>query len=631
MLEIFDRNRRRIAIAENACAVTETQRLNSIWSLSFSLPYEDPKNEFCKPFYYVRHDNGELYRIMPSAFTVDETGGYTYQCEHVLATLIDNVLHDYNVYGGHTVDVIRYILDKQLVKNWVLEECDYNFQFEYGWENESLLSALFSVSTPFADPYIWRTNTSGYPWKLSLKRLETSGTTELYVRRAYNMMQLQSKSDPQKLTTRLYPLGYGEGVNQLTIKDVNNGVPYLQSPSNIVAKYGIVERVWIDRRYEDPETLKAVGQAILKGLQEPRVTYDIGFQELPAAGQAKAAPGLRLRIICPELKKTVDTYVTEVTRTFGDWQQSTITVANQPEDIAASIADLMDKQRIEQAYAQGATQLYSQALQANGSPEHGVIMDFFIPEEMRIINGVFAKIRIDKFRAYSKATTTVEQEIYTEYTESTTAKTTSSGGGEYHTGLEQHIDAGRNYFNTSYAQFGEETTGSRAFGNGTEWATSKSWSVSSENNEKPHTHKISWEHHHPFNSHHRHYITDHHTHTVKQIEHTHKFTMNNHRHNYTIPSHYHIVNIPAHSHEITPGIYKFGNPENFSIYINGSKKQTLNTLNTEINLTNLLIGNKGKIPRNKWFSIEIRPNDLAYISIVLVIQGFVQSRGDIHA
>lgn len=630
MLEIFDRNRRRIAIAENAYAVTETKRLNSIWNLSFSLPYEDPKNEFCKPFYYVRHDNGELYRIMPSAFTVDETGGYTYQCEHVLATLIDNVLHDYHVYGGHTADVIRYILDKQLVKNWILGECDYNFQFEYGWENESLLSALFSVATPFADPYIWRTNTSGYPWKLSLKRLKTSGIPDLYVRRAYNMMQLQSKSDPQKLTTRLYPLGYGEGVNQLTIKDVNNGVPYLQSPSNIVAKYGIVECVWIDRRYEDPETLKAVGQAILKGLQEPRVTYDIGFQELPAAGQAKAAPGVRLRIICPELNKTVDTYVTEVTRTFGDWQQSAITVANQPEDIAASIADLMDKQRIEQAYAQGATQLYSQALQANGSPEHGVIMDFFIPEEMRIINGVFAKIRIDKFRAYSKTTTSTKQEGYTYDIAWNTNKAKDNGSVEITTEksgkVESKLPAVNAYEPGNPGGFKVYSSG------GIRRNTSPEYKWDEEYDKKLFVGWSKEEAEQMKGDEYYDAFIPVHYHTYAERSHNHgDFVYPSHSHKYKIPGHKHSLTLPSHTHSITPGIYRFGNPQSFSVFIEGIKKGTFTAKNAELNLTDFLTGSNGKIPRGKWLALEIRPNDLAYISIVMVVQGFIQSRGGIHA
>ena len=50
MLEIFDKSRKRIAIAENASGVEEERKINSLWYLTFSLPYNDAKNEYCQPF-----------------------------------------------------------------------------------------------------------------------------------------------------------------------------------------------------------------------------------------------------------------------------------------------------------------------------------------------------------------------------------------------------------------------------------------------------------------------------------------------------------------------------------------------------------------------------------------------------
>ncbi len=104
-----------------------------------------------------------------------------------------------------------------------------------------------------------------------------------------------------------------------------------------------------------------------------------------------------------------------------------------------------------------------------------------------------------------------------------------------------------------------------------------------------------------------------------------------HSHDFVIPPHMHSVEVEGHSHEITPGIYRFGDPRSFSVWIDGVKKGTFSTKTAEIDLTNFLIGSDGKIPRGKWFALEIRPNDLAYISIVLVVQGFIQSRGGINA
>lgn len=48
----------------------------------------------------------------------------------------------------------------------------------------------------------------------------------------------------------------------------------------------------------------------------------------------------------------------------------------------------------------------------------------------------------------------------------------------------------------------------------------------------------------------------------------------------------------------------------------------------ELDVTEYLLSNDNMIPRGRWLSLEVRPDDLAYISIDLIIQGFIQSRGD---
>jgi phage minor structural protein len=79
------------------------------------------------------------------------------------------------------------------------------------------------------------------------------------------MLRLTKQSDPSAICTRIYPLGEGEGINQLTIRDVNNGVPYIQSPKSVIDRYGVIERVWIDRkRQTSPNLSKASKNAIIK-------------------------------------------------------------------------------------------------------------------------------------------------------------------------------------------------------------------------------------------------------------------------------------------------------------------------------------------------------------------------------
>ena len=118
-----------------------------------------------------------------------------------------------------------------------------------------------------------------------------------------------------------------------------------------------------------------------------------------------------------------------------------------------------------------------------------------------------------------------------------------------------------------------------------------------------------------------------HTHTVQ--DHSHSVTVPSHSHNVTIPAHSHDVTIPAHGHEITPGIYFYGSPKTFGVYVNGTKRLTINGTDAEIDLTNYLTdADTAMIPRGTWHSVEIRPDDLAYVSMDMYVQGFVQSRGD---
>lgn len=634
MIEIFERTtRRRVAIAENAYAVSEQQRANALWYLNFTLPYKDRKNEYCQPFNYVRHDGGELYRIMPSTATVDESGGIAYQCEHVLATLIDTVLFGYHIVGNlgtYTADCIRYVLNHQPVKNWVLDCCDFRNQFEYGWEQESLLSALFSIATPLAGPYLWRTDTSVYPWKLSLTRLDTTGLPELYVRRRHNMTSYQKGSDPQQIVTRLYPLGYGEGVNQLGISSVNGGIPYLQSPKAITDKYGIIERVWIDRRYEDPASLKAAAQAMLDELQEPLRSYTIGFQEVSRSDFDRAAVGKRVRILFPELAEQVDTYVTELTRNYDDPDSSTITVANRETNIAATVADMADRQRIEQSYAQGATQIYSQALQTNCDSKNGAVMDFFIPSEMRIINKVLAKIRIKRFRAYSQATESAQQTVHTtteaggsvvtSTSSGASMSTSESGGGSSGTSS----DGGGNTLTSEGG--GGSTTDTGASGINVRYDNAPTTEV---NGHQHWVRQVIAHQHEVAIPTHTHVVRlNAHSHTFSVPAHSHTFRTESHSHNVTISGHSHNVTVPAHAHKITPGIFQFGSADAFSIYVGGALKASYSGTTAEVDLTQLLLGADRRIPRGSWLSLEVRPNDLAYVSIDLMVQGFVQSRGD---
>ena len=277
IIRVYDRNMKKLAYLNNAYGIGYELPLNELWYANFTLPADDPKNQYCQPFNYVEIYDGreriELFRIMPSTLTRNTKGDIVYQCEHVLATLLDDVLFQYHQIGNigvGTTQVLRYILDRQLTKRWQLGVCEFDRRFEYKWENENLLAALFSVPQPFNEGYRWEFDTTGTTWRIHLKRLPTEFKADITYRK--NMTEIQKEVDPTTVVTRLYCLGYGEGDNQLDITSVNGGIPYLQANGE-TSTWGIKSSILVDRRFENPETLKAYGQALLNELKNPYKSY----------------------------------------------------------------------------------------------------------------------------------------------------------------------------------------------------------------------------------------------------------------------------------------------------------------------------------------------------------------------
>ena len=677
MLEIYDKNRKKLAILPNAFNISETTRINAGGMFAFSLPDADKKNEYCQRFNLVRYNGGEYYRIMQDGFEESETGAISYECEHVVSLLIDNVIPKFVNVGGlgmYTADVINYVLSRQITQNWVLDECDFTRQFEYGWDKENLLAALFSIPNQFVDDYMWVYNTAVYPYKISLKRVDKTRNPDHYIRKGHNRISLSKSSDSRNICTRLYPYGAGEGVNQLTIAAINKGSEYLQSPQEYIEKYGLVESVWIDRRYTDIESLREAAQVMLNELQEPYLEYDVEMTGSPKVGDIVQIVG------------GIKSVVVETTVRYEEVPQISVKIANRPRDIASSVADLADRQRIEMTYSQGATQVYAAQGSENADSSTPFNISLYIPNEMIYINSVFAKIKISAFRAYNTnllsggttqtssnggattsssggATTSSEGGATTSSSGGGTQQSTGGGGatftssgsgGQTTSGASSITTTAQNALTSGSVQTEDDktnigkhnhggqqsiyilcsqtapninwkantTTGAITGGSYFQWVPSGAHNHGTHNHNMAHTHGLQT---------HTHSITlNDHTHSISIAAHTHTIGSHTHTigsHTHTIGNHQHTIDT-SHTHNITPKISFFGNPNSFALLINGAVKANFSGRDAEINLTEYLVGADGRIPRGQWITIGVRPNDIAYVEVAYNIQGFCQSRGD---
>ena len=101
IIQVFTQNRERLAFLQNAFDIGYVKSLNSLWTACFSLPAKDPKNKHCQPFNLVELYDGservELFRIIGEDLVRSTQAVRVYNCEHVMATLLDDVLYKYHV------------------------------------------------------------------------------------------------------------------------------------------------------------------------------------------------------------------------------------------------------------------------------------------------------------------------------------------------------------------------------------------------------------------------------------------------------------------------------------------------------------------------------------------------------
>ena len=630
--QVFDRNMRRLAYLDNALAVGYALETNSLWSVTFTLPADDKKNAYCAPLNFVEIFDGDeridLFRIIGEDLERSDGATRYYNCEHVLATLISDVLFQYHQCGGSgvkTADVLNYILARQTRQNWKLGDCDFKRYFEYNWENSTLLSALFAVPECFDSEYLWSWDTTVYPWTLSLTMPTDALKSE--IRYAKNMTNIKKTTDATSIANRVYALGYGEGVNQLTIESVNGGVPYVEDALSI-ERYGLCSTILVDSRYEIAENLKAYAEQILAGLKEPYVSYEIGaidLHRLTGDSFSKFRPGEVVRVADEADGINLRTRIVRVEKSDaeGDPGNVTVTIANKTQDIAGSISDLQSRALIGETYAQGATNQQIYNFSDNADTTHPAKLQLYISSSVVRINKMLLNVEFEAFRAYEKTISSGGGQTTSSGGDTTTTSaadgggsvTSASGGGDTKTSgasSKSTSDSGG-----SYTGDVDSTSGARQIDVGRY--------VYQSGKTNDHTHGI------PNHSHsvslklpaHSHGMS--HTHSVSIPSHTHSVDIPSHSHSVKLPSHTHTVK--DHTHAIEFGIYEGQRASKATIKVDG-KEIPAQTSYSNIDIVEFLdTDDSGKIRRNAWHTIEILPDNMSRIVGAVFAQTFCNSRG----
>lgn len=461
--------------------------------------------------------------------------------------------------------------------------------------------------------------TTVYPWTLSLT--VPADTLKSEIRYAKNMTNIKKTTDATSIANRVYALGYGEGVNQLTIEAVNGGVPYVEDALSI-ERYGLCSTILVDSRYQVAENLKAYAEQILAGLKEPYISYEIGaidLHRLTGDSFSKFRPGEVVRVVDEADGINLRTRIVRVEKSDaeGDPGSVTVTIANKTQDIAGSISDLQSRALISETYAQGATNQQIYNFSDNADATHPAKLQLYISDSVVRINKMLLNIEFEAFRAYEKAigggggqtTSGGGGQTTSSGGGSTTSagggQTTSSGGGQTSsaTALESSNVLPSQTSGQAVHNHGLPSGAHLAICNASlEVVGYADWVPSGAHTHPAHTHKLSA---------HTHEVDDH-THTVSA--HTH--TVSNHTHT-----------VQDHTHAIEFGIYEGQRASKATIKVDGKEIPAPSSY-SDIDIVEYLeMDTSGKIRRNAWHTIEILPDTMSRIVGAVFAQTFCNSRG----
>lgn len=630
MISIFDLKRNKTAVLQNPYQVSYEKPVNQIWSAGFYLPANDPARKKVEQLHYaeLKDNDGEyigLFRVMNRTTTFNSTGKYIkYELSHVLSTLIDSAIEGYKQTGRAwtTKAVIEWILSFQKVKNWKLGRCDFDRLFEYSFENQNgLADALFSVTEPFPEDFMWTYDTTSYPWTINLIKPDTKPVCR--IREGWNLKDLSVEENPLKVVNKIYALGKGDGINNLNFKKINGGKNYVED-FNSQNEYGLIEYIWKDERFTNEQSLLASAKAMLEKFKRPIVSWKTTAVDLTKSIPSKSTiriPSIdKLRTgqvvqLWTEMFGTVNLRIVNEKKSdmFGDPGNIQLEIGYIGETVATTLADLERKMEIAKLSSVGATNKDTVTFAENCDEGFPLKIKFYCEEELKRINKILLTYQTERYRAYSRATKGGGAIV---------SGGTTAGGGAYVSGSSTQSGGGTTVGSTSQSGGGSTQTSSA---NGShrhkmftfEGVINHNWGAANTANVF-----MGYNRSMPI------YVdgssqtgdlytaeaADNHTHSITVPAHSHDFSVSipahSHQFNINIPNHTHDfkVDIPDHIHEIDYGIWEnSATPSKVEVKIDNNVVATLTGTSADrFDIVEYLYNDDGIVTRG-WHTIEIKP------------------------
>ena len=379
--------------------LTLTETLSPLSSAEMTLPEGEAEvtvGMFAELF--TAAGSAGIFRVETATRLIGAGGGQRLTLQHALCTLSDEVLPGYVELAGTAEEVIGDLLSRQGRDRWQLGAVP-DEMLDCSWENENLLTALVSLTESMEGAYMWDYDFTTTPWTLSLAPLPAESFCE--VRAGRSLTAARITIDRTDLCTRLYPLGYGEGADQLNIRKVNGGLRYLTADT--AAVWGVVKRIWVEPSMTKAARLKAAARRMLEKCKNPMVTVEVEAEELCSL-TGEAIDRFRVGTICrlplPDWGVMMDERVMQLHRpdVYGEPTRVTLTLANRAASAVDDLSALARQSAVSLQYSQGAPSEHVLHFADACDGAHPAKMRFFLDEDAVNVNRVRVVFSAEKYR-----------------------------------------------------------------------------------------------------------------------------------------------------------------------------------------------------------------------------------------
>ncbi len=244
-------------------------KLNKSDSFSFMLPpthaMKDALHKM-KSVITVEQNGEEIFRGRAYEITTDLFNQQDVRCEGELAFLLDSLQRPYK-FKGKAADYFRLMItnhnsqveaDKQYAVGTVSAVTDENTISTESTDYRDTLSEIRSFLVNRVGGYLRIRRENGVRYIDYLDKYNTSSNQKLEF--GGNLLDIENHINAQEVFTVLVPLSdLEDSYKMLTIKDVNNGLDYIENPEAI-AKYGRIVKYHVWRNITNPARLLELGR-----------------------------------------------------------------------------------------------------------------------------------------------------------------------------------------------------------------------------------------------------------------------------------------------------------------------------------------------------------------------------------